>query len=221
MMKIGIFALGSYHERHGPALPPDTDAKIAEYIAKKVAKKTKANFLGTLKSSYELAEIKTGKHDEIEDLTEELKSETENAKTNEFTNIVLINAHGGNQELEKFIPEIEEDLGVRLKMNSTICNIEGPHAGTGEISIGKIIGITDENKIEEQNRLEKYPEIGFHGIKEARKKYRWAEKHAQEVEQEEIKIDNATGKKLLKEAIESGIKSVEEIKKEQKSRSSL
>ena len=31
--KIGIIALGSHLENHGPALPIDTDAKIASYIA--------------------------------------------------------------------------------------------------------------------------------------------------------------------------------------------
>ena len=30
--KIGIIALGSHLENHGPALPIDTDAKIASYI---------------------------------------------------------------------------------------------------------------------------------------------------------------------------------------------
>ena len=35
--KIGIIALGSHLENHGPALPIDTDAKIASYIAFRAA----------------------------------------------------------------------------------------------------------------------------------------------------------------------------------------
>ncbi|HDI12537.1 MAG TPA: creatinine amidohydrolase, partial [Hadesarchaea archaeon] len=29
--EIGVLAIGSHEERHGAALPPDTDAKIATY----------------------------------------------------------------------------------------------------------------------------------------------------------------------------------------------
>ena len=46
--KIGILALGSHLENHGPALPIDTDAKIASYIAFKAALESGAKFLGVI-----------------------------------------------------------------------------------------------------------------------------------------------------------------------------
>ena len=46
--KIGIIALGSHLENHGPALPIDTDAKIGAYIAFQAALQTGAKFLGII-----------------------------------------------------------------------------------------------------------------------------------------------------------------------------
>ena len=52
--KIGIIALGSHLENHGPALPIDTDAKIAAHIAFESSLKTGAKFLGIIFPAYEL-----------------------------------------------------------------------------------------------------------------------------------------------------------------------
>ena len=46
--KIGIIALGSHLENHGPALPIDTDAKIGAYIAFQSSLRSGAKFLGIL-----------------------------------------------------------------------------------------------------------------------------------------------------------------------------
>ena len=43
--KIGIIALGSHLENHGPALPIDTDAKIGAHIAFQASLETGAKFL--------------------------------------------------------------------------------------------------------------------------------------------------------------------------------
>ena len=48
--KIGIIALGSHLENHGPALPIDTDAKIGAHIAFQSSLKTGAKFLGIINS---------------------------------------------------------------------------------------------------------------------------------------------------------------------------
>ena len=55
--KIGIIALGSHLENHGPALPIDTDAKIASYIAFKAALESGAKFLGVIYPAHEIDEI--------------------------------------------------------------------------------------------------------------------------------------------------------------------
>ena len=55
--KIGIIALGSHLENHGPALPIDTDAKIGANIAFKASLETGAKFLGIIFPAYELDTI--------------------------------------------------------------------------------------------------------------------------------------------------------------------
>ncbi|KXB06150.1 hypothetical protein AKJ53_01235 [candidate division MSBL1 archaeon SCGC-AAA382F02] len=210
-MKVGIIALGSHKERHGAALPPDTDAKIAEHIALETARKTDAEFLGTLKSSYELPEINTGDHQPIEEVIEELKDKIQEVKAEGFEGLLIVNGHGGNQELENHLEEVEKEMQIKLRMDSTICQIEGPHAGTGELSIGSILGITDESQIEEHQNPEKHPEVGFAGFEKVREKYDWAEDHAQEVINEGVRIDESIGKDLLDSAISNAAEKTREM----------
>lgn len=60
--KIGIIALGSHLENHGPALPIDTDAKIGAHIAFQSSLLTGAKFLGIIFPAYELDSIDHGVH---------------------------------------------------------------------------------------------------------------------------------------------------------------
>ena len=60
--KIGIIALGSHLENHGPALPIDTDAKIASYIAFRAALESGAKFLGVIYPAHKINEIHHGIH---------------------------------------------------------------------------------------------------------------------------------------------------------------
>ena len=71
--KVGIIALGSHLENHGPALPIDTDAKIAAYIAFNSSLKTGAKFLGIIFPAYELDEIDHGIHVSLDELKEMLE----------------------------------------------------------------------------------------------------------------------------------------------------
>ncbi len=211
-MKVGIIAIGSYEESHGAALPPDTDAKIAEFISEEVSNQTNTEFLGTLDSAYELPEIDTGNHQSLEEVKEELREKLKDVKDRGFEGIVLVNAHGGNQPLEEHLGSIEEETGVKLDMDSTICKIEGPHAGSGELSVGSIVGITDESKIEEHANIDKYPEVGFAGFEEVRKKYDWAEEHAKEIRKKGVKVDRPLGKKLLESAVAGAVEKVLEMR---------
>lgn len=210
-MEVGIIALGSHRERHGAALPPDTDALIAKHMAQETAERTDAKFLETLKSSYELPEIETGEHQPLDELIEELEIALRSAKSDGFEGIVLINAHGGNQKLEGRLGEISKETQVELKMDSTICKLEGPHAGSGELSVGSVIGITDESKLEEHSDAKKHPEVGFAGLEKVREKYQWAEKHAQEVVEGGMEIDKHFGKILLQSSIASAVNRVQEL----------
>ena len=78
--KIGIIALGSHLENHGPALPIDTDAKIASYIAFKAALESGAKFLGVVYPAHEIKEINHGIHVSLDDLTDEIVNVLKSAK---------------------------------------------------------------------------------------------------------------------------------------------
>ncbi len=200
--KVGILALGSHEERHGAALPPDTDAKLASHVALEAAKRTGAKFLGTLYSSYELLYIDTGRHQTLEQVLEELRVKLQTAKQMlGIEGVALVNAHGGNKPLRDCIQELEQETSLRVIFNNTIIELEGPHAATSELSMGAVIGITDVSKIAEHSDFGRYPEVGFVGLKEARRRYQWAEQQAQEVERVGVRVDKFLGEKLLECAI--------------------
>jgi 2-amino-5-formylamino-6-ribosylaminopyrimidin-4(3H)-one 5'-monophosphate deformylase len=200
--KIGILALGSHEERHGAALPPDTDAKLASHVALEAAKQTGARFLGVLYRSYELPGIDTGHHHTIEEVLEELHTVLLHAKsTLGIEVVVLVNGHGGNIPLREQLPAIEVELKMRLIFNNTLIDLEGPHAGTEELSMGAAIGIADTSKSKEHTDFMRHPEVGFVGLKEARRLYEWAERHALHIERTGIRVDLALGKKLLERAV--------------------
>jgi len=167
-MKVGILAVGSHAERHGAALPPDTDARIAEHIAREASKRTNVEFLGVMKKSYELPGIDTGEHQTLDELAGELKEKLEQARASGFEAIVLVNGHGGNLDLGERLDALQSETGVRVKFNSRIIELEVAHAATEEVSIGSAIGIADESKISEHANAEKHPEVGFVGFKDAR-----------------------------------------------------
>ena len=78
--KVGIIALGSHLENHGPALPIDTDAKIASYIAFKAALESGAKYLGVIYPAHEIKEINHGIHVSLDDLTNEIIKVLKSAK---------------------------------------------------------------------------------------------------------------------------------------------
>ena len=211
-MKVGIIAMGSHEENHGPALPLNTDAKIAQHIAKKVSEETSVEFLDTLESSHEFLDIDHGNHQTIPEVKEELLGFLEKYDDLGYGAILIINAHGGNLKVENHLPDLEEKVGLDVEMDSTICEIEGPHAGSGEASIGAVIGITDEDRIDEQSNIDEYPEVGFAGFEHLREEYDWVEKHAKEIIENGVEIDEDKGENLLYTAISSGIEKVRVLK---------
>ncbi len=198
LSEVGILALGSHEERHGAALPPDTDARLASHVASEAAKRTGVRFIGVIHSSYELPGIDTGRHQSLEQVLGELRRALLNAKRAlGISAAVLVNGHGGNEPLRERLPALESELGMPIVFNNTLIELEGPHAATGELSMGAAIGIADASKIAEHADFERYPEVGFVGLKEARRRYAWAEQQAREVVKVGLRIDKFLGEKLL------------------------
>jgi len=198
LSEVGILALGSHEERHGAALPPDTDARLASHVASEAAKRTGARFIGVIHSSYELPGIDTGRHQSLEQVLEELRKTLLNAKRAfGISAAMLVNGHGGNKPLREQLPALEKELGMPIAFNNTLIELEGPHAATGELSMGAVIGIADASKIAEHADFGRHPEVGFVGLKEARRRYAWAEQQAREVEKVGPLIDKFLGEKLI------------------------
>ena len=213
--RIGILAIGSNLENHGAALPIDTDSKIAAYIGLQASLITGAKFLGILYAATEYPHIDHGVHLKPKNLIENqliptLKSAK---KCLDLDKVVLVNGHGGNLLIKNYIEDIQKQTGLKIVFNNKIVEIEGPHAGTGEISIGALLGFLDVSKVEEHCNFDKYPEVGMVGLKKAREMDEEIDKGAMEVEQLGVCVDMNLGESLLENAIVDVIKNIKEIVK--------
>ena len=210
--KIGIIALGSHLENHGPALPIDTDAKIGAHIAFQSSLMTGAKFLGIIFPAYELDEINHGIHVSLDELKENVINTLNSAK--KFLNIekvVIVNAHGGNIPLMAELWEIEDKTDLAIVFNNKVISSEGPHGGSGELSMAKVLGIINENEIENQANVNEYEEIGLYGFKKARENDPNIEEGARDIEENGVYVDEDYGKRLFNLAINSVLLDVEKL----------
>ncbi|HEY0195992.1 MAG TPA: creatinine amidohydrolase, partial [Methanobacterium sp.] len=83
-----------------------------------------------------------------------------------------------------------------------------PHAGTGELSIGAVLGILNEKKLEEHCKFEEYPEVGMVGLEEAREKSEGIDTGAREILDSGVCVDEELGEHLLEVAVEDVVKDV-------------
>jgi len=211
--KIGVLAVGSHLENHGAALPIDTDSKIAAHLALQASLRSGAKFLGILYAATEYDYIKHGIHMDAEELAKhQLLPTLRSAKKHmNIKKVILVNGHGGNIPLLDYIEEIEKELELKIIFNNKIVEIEGPHGGTGELSMGSILQITDESKLQEQCDFEKYPEVGMVGFEEARRIDEGINEGAKTVENEGVCINTKFGNELLETAIEDIIKDIKKL----------
>ena len=210
--KIGIIALGSHLENHGPALPIDTDAKIGAHIAFQSSLMTGAKFLGIIFPAYELDEINHGIHVSLDELKENVINTLNSAK--KFLNIekvVIVNAHGGNIPLMAELWEIEDKTDLAIIFNNKVISSEGPHGGSGELSMAKVLGIIDESEVENQADVSRYEEVGLYGFTEARENDPNIEEGARDVEENGVYVDEEYGERLFNLAINSVILDVEKL----------
>lgn len=210
--KIGIIGLGSHLENHGPALPIDTDAKIASYIALKASLESGAKFLGVIYPAHEIEEIDHGIHFSLEEVSNSLIKTLKSAK--KYLNIkkvIIVNAHGGNIPLFQCMDIIEEKTHLNILFNNKIIETEGPHGGSGELSMGKILGILDEDEIINQTNLKKYGEVGLFQFEKARKNDPKIEEGAFEIENQGVYVDDTYGKQLFNLVINSILLDIEKL----------
>ena len=209
--KIGILALGSHLENHGAALPIDTDSKIAAYLALQASLQTGAKFLGVLYAATEYDYVKHGVHMKVEDLVEkDLKPTLRSAKRSlNLEKIVLVNGHGGNVPVKNYLRKLETDIDLEIVFNNRIVEIEGPHAGTGELSMGAALGFLDETRLDEHCNFHMYPEVGMVGLTEAREAEKGIDEGARAVEKHGVHVDPDLGQKMLGDAVENITQDVE------------
>ena len=210
--KIGIIALGSHLENHGPALPIDTDAKIAAHIAFESSLKTGAKFLGIIFPAYELDTIDHGVHVSLDDLKENVISTLNNAKKFlDIEKVVIVNAHGGNTPLVTELWDIEDKTGLSIIFNNKVISSEGPHGGSGELSMAKVLGIVNEDELENQADVSEYEEVGLHGFRQAREDDPNIEEGAMDIEENGVYIDEEYGERLFNLSINSVLFDVEKL----------
>lgn len=210
--KVGIIALGSHLENHGPALPIDTDAKIGAHIAFQSSLITGAKFLGIIFPAYELDTIDHGVHVSLEELKKNVINTLNQAK--EYLNIekvVIVNAHGGNIPLMAELWDIEDKTDLAITFNNKVISSEGPHGGSGELSMAKVLGIVDDEEVINQANVNEYEEVGLHGFKQAREDDPNIEEGAKDVEENGVYVDEEYGERLFNLAINSVIFDVEKL----------
>ena len=210
--KIGIIALGSHLENHGPALPIDTDAKIGAHIALQASLLSGAKFLGIIFPAYELDTIDHGVHVSLEELKENVIDTLNSAKKFlDIEKVVIVNAHGGNIPLMAELWDIEDKTDLIITFNNKVISSEGPHGGSGELSMAKVLGIVNEDELENQANVDEYEEVGLHGFSQARKDDPNIEAGAIDVEENGVYIDEDYGNRLFNLAINTVLFDIEKL----------
>lgn len=210
--KIGIIALGSHLENHGPALPIDTDAKIAAHIAFQASLQTGAKFLGIIFPAYELDTIDHGIHVSLDELKENVIETLNSAKKFlDIEKVVIVNAHGGNIPLVSELWDIEDKTDLSIVFNNKVISSEGPHGGSGELSMAKVLGILDESQIDNQANVDEYEEVGLHGFSQARRDDPNIEQGALDVEENGVYVDEEYGHRLFNLSINTVIFDIEKL----------
>lgn len=214
--KIGLIALGSHRENHGSCLPIDTDSKIASNVTLKVATDTGATYLGIFYAATEFDYVKHGWHlDKNELLYNQIIPQLNNArKLLNLESVIIVNGHGGNNLLLDEIETIERECELRVIFNNSIIENEGPHACTGELSMGSVLGFCDENVLDVHQDYTKNPEVAMIGLKLARSNNEIINKEAGYIETHGMTIDRTLGKKLLSDAYDSIIEDIKRLLKD-------
>ena len=213
--KIGIIALGSYLENHGAALPIDTDSKIAANVALNVATKTGAVYLGIFYGATEYDYVKHGIHLSCDDLiNNEIIPQLKHIKNSlNLEYVIIVNGHGGNNLIMDSIDRISENIGMNVIFNNSIIENEGPHATTGELSMGAALGIIDIERLKEHENYTLHPEVAMIGLTDARENNEIINQEAETIKKEGFSVDVEYGHKLLSDAQDAIIAQIKQLLK--------
>ena len=108
------------------------------------------------------------------------------------------------------IDEERDELHKAITDNK-IVEVEGPHAGTGELSMGAVLGIVDEKRLDEHCKFNLYPEVGMVGLTEARIANKGIENGAKKVAEEGVCVDLEIGEQLLEIAVRDVVKDIGDL----------
>ena len=125
--------------------------------------------------------------------------------------VVIVNSHGGNIPLMAELWEIEDETEMAVVFNNKVISSEGPHGGSGELSMAKVLGIVNEDELKNQANVDEYEEVGLHGFKQARQDDPNIEEGARDVEENGVYIDEEYGERLFTLAINSVLFDVEKL----------
>lgn len=211
--EIGIIALGSPRENHGSALPIDTDSKIAANVALSVATKSGATFLGIFPAATEYDYVKHGIHLKKDELINDvmIPQLITARKYLNISKVIIVNGHGGNNLIKEDMNTVSEKTGMKIIFNNSIIENEGPHACTGELSMGEVLGFTDETRLKEHGNFEKHPEVGMVGLELARKNEAIIDEEAKYIEENGFRIDEDFGRELLSNAEKNILKDIKSL----------
>ena len=164
---VKIYSLGASNEGHGSALPVNIDDYMGQECALRVCKQTGCDYVGHFPYSGDRAgemarDWNPGymeKNEMIEHIVDDVKRDQR--KYPSFSHVVIISGHGGNNFLET--EPLADSIGVPTlyippfpgaKATHPIYGeIVISHADHGEHSIAKYLGVLNEEKLREINKV--------------------------------------------------------------------
>ena len=168
--------------------------------------------MGIIFPAYELDTIDHGIHVSLDTLKENVIHTLNDAKKFlDIEKVVIVNAHGGNIPLMAELWDIEDETDLAIIFNNKVISSEGPHGGSGELSMAKVLGIINEREVENQAKVDEYEEVGLYGFDQARRDDPNIEEGAMDIEENGVYVDEEYGERLFNLAIDSVILDVEKL----------
>ncbi len=127
---ILIFSLGNEYEGHGPALPKDTDSRIAKYVAERLAHESGQRYCAHIPFQTDRVgecakawmPLYIPMQDFAKKVTKFINAYCEMVKDSvpHFKKIVIINGHGGNKGLESYLKPEDFPVPVVIKFSVSL-----------------------------------------------------------------------------------------------------